>query len=116
VTNRIALAPSILSADFARLGEQVAEAGAAGADRIHVCFRLSPDVFITLGARVKRSGEQMVTEGAELKFVHHPTADDLDDWTPVHEYPPGTWGPDEADALTTDVGGWHSPLGGGGAP
>ncbi len=33
---RIAIAPSILSADFARLGEQVAEAGAAGADRIHV--------------------------------------------------------------------------------
>ncbi|MBP6703322.1 MAG: ribulose-phosphate 3-epimerase [Vicinamibacteria bacterium] len=32
----IKLAPSILSADFARLGEAVAEAGAAGADRIHV--------------------------------------------------------------------------------
>jgi len=30
------LAPSILSADFARLGEQVAEAEQAGADRIHV--------------------------------------------------------------------------------
>ncbi|HZB78813.1 MAG TPA: ribulose-phosphate 3-epimerase [Actinomycetota bacterium] len=36
MTNRIALAPSILSADFARLGEEVAEAEAAGADRIHV--------------------------------------------------------------------------------
>ena len=32
----IKLAPSILSADFARLGEQVAEAERAGADRIHV--------------------------------------------------------------------------------
>src|SRR5688572_20169835 len=30
------LAPSILAADFARLGEQVAEAEAAGADRIHI--------------------------------------------------------------------------------
>ncbi|HXJ79419.1 MAG TPA: ribulose-phosphate 3-epimerase [Candidatus Methylomirabilis sp.] len=30
------LAPSILAADFARLGEQVAEAEHAGADRIHV--------------------------------------------------------------------------------
>jgi pentose-5-phosphate-3-epimerase len=30
------LAPSILSGDFARLGEQIAEAEAAGADRIHV--------------------------------------------------------------------------------
>jgi len=32
----IKLAPSILSADFARLGEQVAEATKAGADYIHV--------------------------------------------------------------------------------
>jgi len=32
----IKLAPSILAADFARLGEQVAEAEGAGADRIHV--------------------------------------------------------------------------------
>jgi ribulose-phosphate 3-epimerase len=33
---RIKIAPSILAADFARLGEQVAEAEAAGADRIHI--------------------------------------------------------------------------------
>jgi ribulose-phosphate 3-epimerase len=32
----IRLAPSILSADFARLGEAVNEAAAAGADRIHI--------------------------------------------------------------------------------
>jgi ribulose-phosphate 3-epimerase len=32
----VQLAPSILAADFARLGEQVAEAEKAGADRIHV--------------------------------------------------------------------------------
>src|SRR5919106_4487047 len=32
----VKIAPSILSADFARLGEQVAEAERAGADRIHV--------------------------------------------------------------------------------
>ena len=36
VIRPIKLAPSILSADFARLGEQVAEAERAGADRIHV--------------------------------------------------------------------------------
>jgi len=35
-TRVVKLAPSILAADFARLGEQVAEAGEAGADRIHV--------------------------------------------------------------------------------
>ncbi|MBM3132826.1 MAG: ribulose-phosphate 3-epimerase [Chloroflexi bacterium] len=34
--NRIKIAPSILSADFARFGEQVAEATHAGADYIHV--------------------------------------------------------------------------------
>lgn len=33
---KIRLAPSILAADFARLGEQVKEAEAAGADRLHV--------------------------------------------------------------------------------
>ena len=32
----VKLAPSILAADFARLGDQVAEADKAGADRIHV--------------------------------------------------------------------------------
>src|SRR5947209_2443107 len=36
MTAAIKLAPSILAADFARLGEQVREAEAAGADRIHV--------------------------------------------------------------------------------
>jgi len=34
--NRVKLAPSILSADFARLAEQVAEAASAGADYIHI--------------------------------------------------------------------------------
>ena len=33
---RVRLAPSILAADFARLGDQVADAERAGADRIHV--------------------------------------------------------------------------------
>jgi ribulose-phosphate 3-epimerase len=36
VTDPVKLAPSILAADFARLGDQVAEAERAGADRIHV--------------------------------------------------------------------------------
>jgi ribulose-phosphate 3-epimerase len=35
-SNIVKLAPSILAADFARLGEQVAEAERTGADRIHV--------------------------------------------------------------------------------
>ncbi len=36
MTVTVKLAPSILAADFTRLGEQVREAEAAGADRIHV--------------------------------------------------------------------------------
>jgi ribulose-phosphate 3-epimerase len=34
--NAVKLAPSILAADFAHLGDQVAEAARAGADRVHV--------------------------------------------------------------------------------
>ncbi len=38
----------------------------------YVRFRLSPDVTIAIGARVKQPGEQMVTEPTELKVVHYP--------------------------------------------
>jgi glucose-6-phosphate 1-dehydrogenase len=41
-------------------------------------FRLSPDVIIALGARVKKPGEQMVSEPTELKFVHHVDAQEMD--------------------------------------
>jgi len=28
---------------------------------------------------------------------------------PIHPYEPGTWGPDEAEAMTATVGGWQAP-------
>jgi glucose-6-phosphate 1-dehydrogenase len=29
--------------------------------------------------------------------------------TPVFEYEAGTWGPHEAQAIVSDIGGWHNP-------
>jgi glucose-6-phosphate 1-dehydrogenase len=33
----------------------------------------------------------------------------LDDPRPVLPYDSGTWGPEEADRLAADLGGWHNP-------
>ncbi|MFT3928490.1 MAG: glucose-6-phosphate dehydrogenase [Myxococcales bacterium] len=43
----------------------------------YVRFRLSPDVVIALGARVKRPGDSMDSEPTELKVVQQPSADEL---------------------------------------
>jgi glucose-6-phosphate 1-dehydrogenase len=32
----------------------------------------------------------------------------LDSTNAIHSYEPGSWGPHDADRLTTDVGGWHN--------
>ncbi len=47
-------------------------------DTNHVRFRLSPEVTIGIGARVKRAGDHMESEPTELEVVHHPDGDELD--------------------------------------
>ena len=44
----------------------------------HLRFRLSPEVIIAVGARVKKPGEHMVSEPTELKMVHQSSPDELD--------------------------------------
>jgi glucose-6-phosphate 1-dehydrogenase len=109
----------------------------------HVRLRLSPDVVIALGMRVKLPGEQMAGEDVEL-IARHQTGSELPPYerllgdalrgdqtlfapedaveaqwrivdpvlesnTPCHEYQPNTWGPEEADRLIADHGGWINP-------
>ncbi len=44
----------------------------------HFRFRLSPDVIIAVGARIKKAGEHMVSEPTELRMVHQTDADEMD--------------------------------------
>ena len=44
----------------------------------YVRFRLSPDVTIAVGARVKRPGDDMTSEPTELRILHRPDADAMD--------------------------------------
>jgi glucose-6-phosphate 1-dehydrogenase len=111
----------------------------------YVRFRLSPDVTIAIGARVKRPGEELIGDPTELQVVSHPPGDEmsayerllgdamagdgtlfagqdgveaswavvqpiLDAVTPLHSYEPGTWGPPEAEELTTGICDCHSPV------
>jgi glucose-6-phosphate 1-dehydrogenase len=48
------------------------------AEANYVRFRLSPDVTIGIGARVKRHGERMTTEPKELTAVHEPDGDAME--------------------------------------
>jgi glucose-6-phosphate 1-dehydrogenase len=109
----------------------------------HVRMRISPDVSIAMGVRVKLPGERMVGEDVELILTEHAPnllppyqrllgdamrglgelfgRDDivdaqwrivepiLDNAAPVYPYQPGTWGPDEAEALIGPDGPWRNP-------
>ncbi len=70
MSGEIRLAPSILSADFARLGEAVAEAAAAGADRIHVDVMDGHFVpNITIGPVVVQSLRKVTTLPLECHLM-----------------------------------------------
>ncbi|MGQ9545723.1 MAG: ribulose-phosphate 3-epimerase [Dehalococcoidia bacterium] len=70
----IKLAPSILSADFARLGEQIDEVGRAGADYIHVDVmdgHFAPN--ITIGVPVVASIRQVTSLPLDVHLmIEHP--------------------------------------------
>lgn len=66
----VKLAPSILAADFVRLGEQVAEAERAGADRIHVDVMDGHFVpNIAIGAPIVQSLRRVTSLPMETHFM-----------------------------------------------
>jgi ribulose-phosphate 3-epimerase len=70
VTDVVKLAPSILAADFARLGEEVAEAEQAGADRIRVDVMDGHFVpNLSMGAQIVQSLRRMTRLPMEIHLM-----------------------------------------------
>jgi len=108
-------------------------------------FRLGPDMKLSLSARVKKPGPELVATTVELEAVSQKVADEvgayerlltdamegdatlfvrqdaveaawavvepvLDNATPLQFYEEGSWGPQEAERLAADLGGWDDPV------
>jgi glucose-6-phosphate 1-dehydrogenase len=59
---------------FTKLRQALGSAGAGN----YLRFRLSPEISLTLGARIKRPGATMAAMPVELSVVEHPQGDELD--------------------------------------
>jgi glucose-6-phosphate 1-dehydrogenase len=129
-------------ATFKKPAHGLFDSNVAGHDT-EISFRLSPDVSITLAARIKKPGEAMVGEDARL-VEHDDSGDDMEPYerlltdalhgdrtlfgseagveaawrivdpvlnpdAPLHQYDRGSWGPDEAERIAANVGGWIKP-------
>lgn len=110
----------------------------------YVRFRVTPDLVIAIGGQVKKPGDEMTGEPAELLATQNSDAAELsayqellndaihgdsrhfaredyveqawrivqpvlDNAIPIYFYDPGTWGPAEAQKLTSSDGGWQDP-------
>jgi glucose-6-phosphate 1-dehydrogenase len=49
----------------------------ASGETNYVRFRLSPDMTIAVGARIKRPGEEFISDPIELRIAHRPSADEM---------------------------------------
>ena len=85
----VKFAPSILAADFARLGEQVVEAERAGADRIHVDIMDGHFVpNITIGPPVVKSLRKAIPG---VPFDCHLMIENPDDYIPAFAEAGANW-------------------------
>ena len=68
----VKLAPSVLAADFARLGEHVAQAQRAGADRVHIDVMGGHFVpNIAIGAPIVQSLRRVSSLPFETHFMNN---------------------------------------------
>ena len=87
--------------DMASMATELAAVRSAGGDELDAYQRLLTDAM-------KGDQSLFVREDA-VEAAWTVVNGILDNVTPVHTYAPGTWGPAEANRLTSDVEGWHNP-------